>query len=92
MLENRRAGSSFTFDHKTEFNETDINIEIENGASSMAEFKKNALITAAENDSEDSDAKTENIEDENREEEATIAALQNLYVSEEAGNIDNTLI
>ncbi|GAB1863312.1 Putative tRNA (cytidine(32)/guanosine(34)-2'-O)-methyltransferase [Camponotus japonicus] len=94
LLENRRAGSSFTFDHETEFNETDINIAIENGASSMAEFKKDALITATENDSEDSDiiAKTENIKDENKEEEAIIAALQNLYVSEEAENIDNTLI
>lgn len=94
LLENRRAGSSFTFDHETEFNETDINIAIENGASSMAEFKEDALITATENDSEDSDiiAKTENIKDENKEEEAIIAALQNLYVSEEAENIDNTLI
>lgn len=98
LLENRRAGTAFTFDYDTDFNETDINVAIENeGASSIAEFKKDSLTTVTENDSKDSDtiAKTdfvEDIKDENKEEEATIVALQNLYISEEAGNVDNTLI
>lgn len=98
LLENRRAGTAFTFDYDTDFNDTDINIAIENeGASSMAELKKDLLVTATGNDSKDSDtiAKidfVEDIKDENKEEEATIVALQNLYMSEEAGNTDNTLM
>lgn len=93
LLENKKAGSSFIFDHETEFNESDINTAIENGASSMAEFKKDALITATEK-SKDSDtiAKTKNVKDENEEEDATIVALQNLYMSEEAEDIDNSLM
>lgn len=94
LLENRGAGSSaLVFDYDTDFNETDINVAIENeSASWLAKFKKSSI-----EEEKDKKKRTElstiakTAEAKNKEEEA-IDALQNLYMSEEATNIDNTLM
>lgn len=94
LLENKGAGSSaLVFDYFTDFNETDINIAIENeSASWIAKLKK---ISIKEEKDKKKGAELNTIaktaEDENKEEEA-IDALQNLYMSEEATNIDNTFM
>lgn len=91
LLENRRAGSSaFVFDHDTDFNEADISRAIENkSATWTASVKEYAFISAVETDSE-TNTIVKTAQDENKEEETAIDALQNLYISKEAGNIDNT--
>ncbi|XP_029680517.1 putative tRNA (cytidine(32)/guanosine(34)-2'-O)-methyltransferase [Formica exsecta] len=94
LLENRGAGSSaLVFDHDTDFNETDIDLAIENeSASWIAKFKESSI--EEENGRKkrtELNTIAETAEDENKEEEA-INALQNLYMSEEATNIDDTLM
>lgn len=89
LLENKKAGTSaFVFDHDADF-EADINKAIETeSATSTAWVKRCAFISAVKTDSE-TNATAKTAQDNNKEEETAIDALQNLYLSKEAENIDN---
>jgi len=86
LLENGKkfGDSAFVFDHHVDFNEIDIvNAEIKNDAM----FKQKKMMLLHTSSDENAIAKTSN--DQDKEDEATIDTLKNLYIFEEDNNIDN---
>ena len=87
----RSYSAQGAFDHDADFNEADVSAAIENeSASSLAQCKEFALMAALEDSDNETNAVAKTIQDKNKEENTGVDALQNLYISEEDKEIDNT--